>query len=153
MTELQRRLFELQDKKYQAFHSKLIPNIESGTCDRNPDTGVAELCEAFAKEDGAEAFLQELPHTYYEENNLHMMLIGGIRDYAQCLYEVKRMLPYVDNWATCDFPVPKCFAKHKEELLPEIHTFLASGETYTIRYGIGLLMRLYLERILSQNIR
>ena len=55
------------------------------------------------------------------------------------------MLPYVDNWATCDFPVPKCFAKHKEELLPEIHTFLASGETYTIRYGIGLLMRLYLD--------
>ena len=103
------------------------------------------FAKAFAKEDGAEAFLQELPHTYYEENNLHMMLIGGIRDYAQCLYEVKRMLPYVDNWATCDFPVPKCFAKHKEELLPEIHTFLASGETYTIRYGIGLLMRLYLD--------
>ena len=55
------------------------------------------------------------------------------------------MLPYIDNWATCDLPVPKCFAKHKEELLPEIRTFLASGETYTIRYGIGLLMRLYLD--------
>ena len=145
MTELQRRLFELQDKKYQAFHSKLIPNIEPAHVIGIRTPVLRNFAKAFAKEDGAEAFLQELPHTYYEENNLHMMLIGGIRDYAQCLYEVKRMLPYVDNWATCDFPVPKCFAKHKEELLPEIHTFLASGETYTIRYGIGLLMRLYLD--------
>ena len=141
MTELQRRLFELQDKKYQAFHSKLIPNIEPAHVIGIRTPVLRNFAKAFAKEDGAEAFLQELPHTYYEENNLHMMLIGGITDYAQCLYEVKRMLPYVDNWATCDFPVPKCFAKHKEELLPEIHTFLASGETYTIRYGIGLLMR------------
>lgn len=145
MTELQRRLFELQDKKYQAFHSKLIPNIEPAHVIGIRTPVLRNFAKAFAKEDGAEAFLQELPHTYYEENNLHMMLIGGIRDYAQCLYEVKRMLPYVDNWATCDFPVPKCFAKHKEELLPEIRTFLASGETYTIRYGIGLLMRLYLD--------
>ena len=132
MTELQRRLFELQDKKYQAFHSKLIPNIEPAHVIGIRTPVLRNFAKAFAKEDGAEAFLQELPHTYYEENNLHMMLIGGIRDYAQCLYEVKRMLPYVDNWATCDFPVPKCFAKHKEELLPEIRTFLASGETYTI---------------------
>ena len=145
MTELQRRLFELQDKKYQAFHSKLIPNIEPEHVIGIRTPVLRNFAKAFAKEDGVEAFLQELPHTYYEENNLHMMLIGGIKDYAKCLYEVKRMLPYIDNWATCDFPVPKCFAKHKEELLPEIRTFLASGETYTIRYGMGLLMRLYLD--------
>lgn len=145
MTELQRRLFELQDKKYQAFHSKLIPNIEPAHVIGIRTPVLRNFAKAFARENGMEAFLQELPHTYYEENNLHMMLIGGIKDYAQCLYEVKRMLPYVDNWATCDFPVPKCFAKHKEELLPEIRIFLASGETYTIRYGIGLLMRLYLD--------
>ena len=145
MTELQRRLFELQDKKYQAFHSKLIPNIEPAHVIGIRTPVLRNFAKAFAREDGVEAFLQELPHTYYEENNLHMMLIGGIKDYTQCLYEVKRMLPYVDNWATCDFPVPKCFAKHKEKLLPEIRTFLSSGETYTIRYGIGLLMRLYLD--------
>ena len=145
MTELQQRLFELQDKKYQAFSSKLIPNIEPEHVIGIRTPVLRKFAKEFAKENGVEAFLQKLPHTYYEENNLHMMLIGGIKDYAQCLYEVKRMLSYIDNWATCDLPIPKCFAKHKEELLPEIRTFLASGETYTIRYGMGLLMRLYLD--------
>lgn len=145
MTELQQRLLELQDKKYQAFHSKLIPNIAREKVIGIRTPVLRSFAKEFAKEDGAEAFLRELPHTYYEENNLHMMLIREIKDYAQCLYEVKRMLPYIDNWATCDLPIPKCFVKHKTELLPEIRTFLESGETYTIRYGMGLLMRLYLD--------
>lgn len=127
MTELQRRLFELQDKKYQAFHSKLIPNIEPAHVIGIRTPVLRNFAKAFAKEDGAEAFLQELPHTYYEENNLHMMLIGGIRDYAQCLYEVKRMLPYVDNWATCDFPVPKCFANIRRNCFRRSTHFLHPG--------------------------
>ena len=90
-------------------------------------------------------FIDELPHQYYEENNLHMMLVTWIKDYDKCLSEVERFLPYIDNWATCDFPAPKCFEKHKEELLPVIKCWIASSETYTIRYGIGMLMRLYLD--------
>lgn len=75
-----------------------------------------------------------------------MMLISGEKDYEKCLSEIKKFLPYVDNWATCDFSAPKCFQKHKEELLPEIRNWIASGQTYIIRYGIGLLMRLYLDQ-------
>ena len=138
-------LFELKDENYRGFYAKLIPDIPYDKIIGVRTPALRSYASKVAKMPEAKEFIQELPHTYYEENNLHMMLIGGINDYAQCLYEVKRMLPYVDNWATCDFPVPKCFAKHKEELLPEIRTFLASGETYTIRYGIGLLMRLYLD--------
>ena len=93
----------------------------------------------------SEKFIKELPHHYYEENNLHMMLITRIKDYDKCLSEVERFLSYIDNWATCDFPAPKCFEKHKEELLPVIKRWIASSETYTIRYGIGMLMRLYLD--------
>lgn len=74
-----------------------------------------------------------------------MMLITSIREYDRCLWEVRRFLPYINNWATCDFPEPKCFRKHKEELLLVIRSWIASGETYTIRYGIGMLMRLYLD--------
>ena len=73
------------------------------------------------------------------------MLITGIKDYDRCLLEIERFLPYIDNWATCDFPAPKCFEDHKEELLPVIKRWIASSETYTIRYGIGMLMRLYLD--------
>ena len=74
-----------------------------------------------------------------------MMIVTGIKDYETCLAEVKKFLPYINNWATCDLPAPKCFAKHREELLPEIRSWIASGATYTIRYGIGLLMSFYLD--------
>ena len=74
-----------------------------------------------------------------------MMLITSIKEYDKCLKEIEKFLPYIDNWATCDLPAPKCFVGHKEELLPHIKQWIHSGETYTIRYGIGMLMRLYLD--------
>lgn len=144
-SDLQERLFELQDLEYREFHSRLMPEIP-----KEKVIGIrVPVLRSFAKQlagtEEAESFIQELPHTYYEENNLHMLLIISIRDYNRCLYELQRFLPYIDNWATCDFPAPKCFARHKQELLSEIRTWIASGETYTIRYGIGMLMRLYLD--------
>ena len=145
MDELQQELFKLQDLKYRNFHSKLMPGIDKETIIGIRTPVLRKFAKEFAKTEAAEAFLQELPHTYYEENNLHMQLISDIKDYERCLAEVKRFLPYINNWATCDIPRPKCFAKHKEELLPKIRTWMASDHTYTIRYGIGLLMRLYLD--------
>ena len=76
---------------------------------------------------------------------MHGLLIEQIKDYDICLEELERFLPYIDNWATCDIPRPKCFAKNKAELLPVIKEWIASGDTYTIRYGIGTLMSFYLD--------
>ncbi len=118
MDELQQELFKLQDLKYRNFHSKLMPGIDKETIIGIRTPVLRKFAKEFAKTEAAEAFLQELPHTYYEENNLHMQLISDIKDYERCLAEVKRFLPYINNWATCDIPRPKCFAKHKTELLP-----------------------------------
>ena len=74
-----------------------------------------------------------------------MMILCCIKDYNECLAGIQKFLPYIDNWATCDLPEPKCFTKHKEELLPVIREWIASDRTYTVRYGIGMLMRLYLD--------
>ena len=145
MDELQQELFKLQDLKYRNFHSKLMPGIDKETIIGIRTPVLRKFAKEFAKTEAAEAFLQELPHTYYEENNLHMQLISDIKDYERCLAEVKRFLPYINNWATCDIPRPKCFAKHKTELLPVIKEWVASGNTYTIRYGIGTLMSFYLD--------
>lgn len=145
MTDLQKRLMELQDLKYRDFHSKLIPDMEKERFIGIRTPVLRKFAKEFAKTPEAAGFLNELPHTYYEENNLHMMLVTSIRDYEKCLQEVERFLPYVDNWATCDLPAPKCFGEHKKELLPVIRRMIDSGETYTVRYGIGLLMRFYLD--------
>ena len=145
MDELQQELFKLQDLKYRNFHSKLMPGIDKETIIGIRTPVLRKFAKEFAKTEAAEAFLKELPHQYYEEHNLHMQLISDIKDYERCLAEVKRFLPYINNWATCDIPRPKCFAKHKTELLPVIKEWIASGNTYTIRYGIGTLMSFYLD--------
>lgn len=144
MNKIQNDLFSLQDVKYQAFQSQLIPNIDSKTI-----IGVrTPVLRKYSKTLSAQeisSFMECLPHDYYEENNLHMMLISYFKDYGTCIQELNTFLPYVDNWATCDLPIPKCFSKYKKELLKEIQHMIQSNHTYTIRYGIGLLMRLYLD--------
>ncbi|MDD6404703.1 MAG: DNA alkylation repair protein [Clostridiales bacterium] len=145
MEEIQNQLFELQDMAYRDFHSRLMPDIDKETVIGIRVPMLRKYAKSIIGTEMAEKFIKELPHRYYEENNLHMMLITGIRDYDRCISEIERFLPYIDNWATCDFPAPKCFENHKEELLPVIKGWIASGETYTIRYGIGMLMRLYLD--------
>lgn len=149
LTELQRQLFELQDTKYRDFHSKLMPETDKETVIGIRVPALRKFAKKFGKTPEAEVFLQQLPHYYYEENNLHMMLITGIKDYSKCMEEVQRFLPYIDNWATCDFPEPKCFRKNKEAVLIEVKKWIKSAETYTIRYGIGMLMRLFLDEDFS----
>ena len=144
-TALQQQLFTMQDLKYRDFHSRLLPGIDKETIIGIRTPILRKFAKEFRKTEEAKAFLQELPHQYYEENNLHLMIVNAEKDYAACLEQVKRFLPYINNWATCDLPLPKCYAKHKQELLKEIPQWLASGETYTMRYGMGILMSLYLD--------
>ena len=143
--QLQKELFALQDLKYRDFHSKLLPGVDKETIIGIRTPVLRKFAKEFSKRKEAEEFLQDLPHQYYEENNLHMMIITGIKDYDKCLEEIKKFVPYINNWATCDLPLPKCFDKHKEELLPQIREWIASDHTYTIRYGLGTLMSLYLD--------
>lgn len=74
-----------------------------------------------------------------------MMLLVAMKDYDGCIQEMERFLPYINNWATCDFPAPKCFEKHKKDVLEHIKIWIKSSQTYTVRYAIGMLMRLFLE--------
>lgn len=144
-TVIQEQLFALQDLKYRDFHSRLMPETDKESVIGIRMPVLRNFAKNFAQTPEAEDFLQQLPHIYYEENNLHMMLITQIKDYETCMVEVKRFLPYVDNWATCDFPEPKCFRKNKAAVLEEIKSWIHSEQTYIIRYGIGMLMRLFLD--------
>ena len=137
-------LFKLQDKKYRDMQIKIIPTVNPDTIIgvRTPD--LRKLAKEILKGD-YESFIDELPHKYFDENQLHAFVISGIKDYNECLSCFKKFLPYIDNWATCDQQSPKVFDKHKDELLKEIKVWIKSKETYTIRFGIGMLMRNYLD--------
>ena len=143
--QIRRELFSLQDVAYREFHGGLMPTV-----DREKIIGVrVPQLRKYAKQiegtPAAELFLSDLPHRYYEEDNLHAFLLDRIAEYERAAAETDRFLPYIDNWATCDGLNPKVFGKHRDQLLGKIDEWLASDHVYTVRFGIGMLMRYYLD--------
>ena len=153
-TDIQRRLREMQDVKYADFQMALIPGKERGRAIgvRTPQLRALakELYRASQKGDETaqrevEDFLGKLPHKYFDEMQLHAFIISEIKDYDTCMAEAERFLPYIDNWATCDQLSPKVFRKHKQELLTHIDRWLGSDHTYTVRFGMLMLMQHFLD--------
>ncbi len=154
MQSIKTELFKLCDLNYKKFHQKLIPNI-------NPSLIIGVRTPAlkkyanklFGTKEGS-LFLKELPHEYYEENNLHAFLINKINDFDTCVAEVERFLPFIDNWATCDGLRPISFKNNAEKLLPYVENWLKSDREYTVRFGIEMLMCHFLdERFKSQYLK
>ena len=148
---VQRKLFELQDVEYRDFHARLMPTVEKEKIIGIRIPVLRKFAKEYAKSEDAGEFIKILPHDYYEENNLHGFLIEGIKDYEECIRALDIFLPYVDNWATCDIIAPKVFKKHLPELEHKIWEWMASGHTYTVRYGIGMLMRFYLDEAFQKE--
>ncbi|MBQ7864254.1 MAG: DNA alkylation repair protein [Lachnospiraceae bacterium] len=145
MQSITEQLFALQDIEYKQFHSKLMPTI-------NPDVIIGvrtpelrKLAKQLAKSTNVELFLQELPHRYYEENNLHGFFIESIRDFDACIAALNKFLPYVDNWATCDMMAPKVLKTDLPKLYEWVKVWIASEETYTVRFGVNMLMKYFLD--------
>ena len=143
--KIRQQLFELQDKKYGEFQAKLMPTIARETVIGVRTPALRKYAKELTKEKDVSEFLQDLPHQYFEENQLHAFIICEQKNYEECIKELNFFLPYVDNWATCDQMSPKVFRKHHGELLEQIKIWMDSDKTYTIRYGIGMLMAHFLE--------
>lgn len=142
---IRNELFALQDISYGDFQAKLTPGIPRDLFIGVRVPEARKLAKRLAKEPEVSEFLRELPHTYFEENILHALLISEMQDYDVCIVAVDKFLPYVDNWAVCDILSPKIFKKHKTALLEKIKAWSASGKTYTCRFGIEMLMTHFLD--------
>ena len=141
-------LLLMQDKTYKDFHSKLMPTI-------NPDSIIGirvpvlrDYAKKLFKENSIESlnsFLKNLPHEFYEENNIHAFIIEKINNFDECIFYLEDFLPYIDNWATCDMLNPKIFKNNCEKLLEKIYQWINSDSVYTVRFAIGMLMRYFLD--------
>ncbi len=92
----------------------------------------------------ADEFMRELPHQFFEENNLHILLLSSIKDYEECIIQMERFLPFIDNWATCDIGLPAALAKSPDRLLPKVESWLQSDKPYTVRFAVGALLTTYM---------
>ncbi len=143
--EILTQLESLRDAEYRDFQCKLLPTVDPETVIGVRTPALRALAKTLIKRGDAENYLSALPHRCFDENQLHAFILSEMKDYARCLSELERFLPCVDNWATCDQLSPKVFRKHRTELLDSIRRWLGSGETYTVRFAVGMLMQHYLD--------
>lgn len=142
--DLRKELFELKDEKYRDFQSGLIPNVEKDYFIGVRTPELRKLAKKYAKREDVGDFLNELPHRYFDENQIHAFIISEIKSYDECLFRLTAFLPHVNNWATCDQMSPKIFKKEKDKLLVSIKEWISSKETYTVRFAIKMLMEHFL---------
>lgn len=143
--EIRAELFRLQDVQYKAFQGPLIPTVPAKAVIGVRTPALRAFAKKLYRSGGADAFLSDLPHRYFDENQLHAFLLCEIKDFDLCLAEVERFLPFVDNWATCDQLSPAVFRRHRERLLTFARRCLDSGETFRVRFGIKMLMDHFLD--------
>ena len=144
MDKITKLLFERQDKEYGAFTRKLTPGLDEDNMIgvRFPD--LKAIYKTLDETEKAE-FMRKLPHTYFEENNLHSIIISHIKDEAECIAAIEAFLPYIDNWSTCDTIIPAVFKKKKALILQKSKEWIKSDKVYTVRVGVSMLMRYFLD--------
>ena len=143
--EIREELFALRDEKNAAFLAKLVPNIPPERVHGARMPALRKLAASLRGTEQAAEFLQALPHGSLDEDLLHALLLNELRDYAGTLAALEAFLPHVDNWAVCDALRPKCFAKHRGELIGEIPRWLADERPFTRRFGLEMLMTHFLD--------
>ena len=152
--KIRQQLREMQDLAYRNFHAKLIPNIDKETVIGVRTPALRAYAKKLCKEEPqtAACFLQKLPHAYYEENNLHGLLIGqSAKTPQEALDQIDAFLPYVDNWATCDMLPPKIFRKDLPLVRSRILPWLASEETYRVRFAIVAMLTFFLDEEFEES--
>lgn len=153
-------LFKNQDPKYKEFHTALVPGIPVDSYigvrvpilrrlakqffKENAENGSAEGQTKGARE--LQKFMDELPHKYFEENHIHSMLLEQIKDFDECLERTEQFLPYINNWAICDGKKPKALLKDESRFLQKIQEWVKSDHPYVVRFGINMLMDLFLDK-------
>ena len=142
--EIRKELLSLRDEKYRDFNHSLIPGVDDEFIGvKTPE--LKALAKKLSKREDIRDFLDDLPHHSFEENQLHAFIICQMKDYDEAMQETETFLPYINNWATCDQLSPKAFKKNTKDLDKRIRKWMKSEKTYTIRFGIGMAMRYFLD--------
>lgn len=149
MNDITNELFAYQDKKFALFQTKLIPTILPETIIGVKVPTLRKIAHKYFKTPLYNDFMSCLPHRYYDENMLHAIFVSQIDDYTECIAELERFLPFVDNWAVSDTILPKTFKYNKTNLLSHITFWATSKKTYSLRFSIKALMTHFLDEDFS----
>ena len=142
---VKKELFKHRSIKFKSFEANLVPNIDSKYIIGTKSHIQKKIAKDLYKTGEYIKFINNVPHKYLEENLVHAHLISFIKDYDQTIYALKKLLPYIDNWMVSDAISSSTFIKNKEKVLKFIYYCLNKRNTYTIRVGIILLKKYFLD--------
>lgn len=145
------RLRALADEEYRTFQSRLVPNVPFERILGVRIPRLRKYAAEIRRGLPAREFIANPRHIYYDENNLHGLLISYEDDYERALKLLDEFLPYVDNWATCDLISPRAFAKCPDSLQGKLDDWLGSSHTYTVRFGIDMLIKYFAADLLTMS--
>ena len=143
--DIYKELVSLQDEGYRDMQITIIPTVDPDSIIGVRTPALRSFAKELSKREDIDTFLNDLPHKYFEEDQLHAFILSGMKDAAKAIELVDKFLPFVDNWATCDQMSPKVFKKHKDLLLEYTDKWIKSDLTYVKRFGIGMLMEHFLD--------
>ena len=154
LDDITAELLKLQDLEYKNFQSKLIPTVPKENIIGVRTPVLRKFARKIRGTNLSNEFLNSLPHKYYEANNLHAILIEDIQNFDDCINALDTFLPYIDNWATCDMLSPKSFkhTQYKEKLFDKATLWTNSNHTYTVRFGLSVFLKYFLDNKLSAEL-
>ena len=131
-----KQLLAVKDDKYKEFQAKLVPNISPDTILGVKTPEMRKIAKEVFNSKDRDAFLNDLPHKYYEENLVHFFVLSMIKDFNECIEAVEKFLPYVDCWPVCDQASPKVFKKNHAKIFIKfclIHYFIFSFFNFSFK--------------------
>ncbi|WP_149553856.1 DNA alkylation repair protein [Treponema pectinovorum] len=141
-------LYRYQDSKIADFNAKLIPNVP-----RELFIGVrTPMYKKIVKEislsanDEVSGFMNELPHSFFEENFLHSVFISKIEDFDEWVRACEAFFPFIDNWAVSDSMDSKILKQNHERLILKIREWILSDKPYTMRVAMLFLKKEFLDQ-------
>lgn len=136
---IEKDLFNMQDKKYQSFQLKLCPGVNNIIGVRLPEL------RKYAKNISKVVNYAEIPTKYYEEIMLKGMLIGLEKEinYEQ----IETFIPLITNWAICDTFCSslKKVKNDKENMWNFLQKYLKSKKEYEIRFAVVMILQYFID--------
>lgn len=136
---IKEELFNMQDKKYQEFHSGLCPGTSNIIGVRIPEL------RRYAKNLKGKVDIFSIPNDYYEEIMLKGMLIGLEKELN---YEnIEKFIPLIDNWAVCDVFCAglKQVKKDKDKMWEFLLKYIYSKQEFEVRFAVVMILDFYIE--------
>ncbi|MDR3178699.1 MAG: DNA alkylation repair protein [Oscillospiraceae bacterium] len=135
------------DLKYKEFNLRLInDNSVEYIGVRTPI--LRKIAKEIANNDYC-GFLKFNKHRYYEERVIHGFIIGYANlNYIQLFDMFRGFIPYMSSWALTDMVSTKFkqILKNKDIAFEEIIKFIKSSNSWEVRFGLILILKIYIEK-------